>query len=138
MVWDRDLPGFGIRVHATGRKVWCVQVRGPSGKPKRKAHGQYGEITPEKARKDADVVIDRIKRGLPPDHPLEDSELTVADLAERYMEAHVRVYCKPSTVVTFETLIRLHILPALGYFRLSELERSHISGLHHRLRMKPF
>ena len=22
--WDRDLPGFGVRVHATGRKLYIV------------------------------------------------------------------------------------------------------------------
>ena len=29
--WDRDLPGFGVRVHATGRKLYIVQSRGPAG-----------------------------------------------------------------------------------------------------------
>ena len=28
--WDRDLAGFGVRVHATGRKVYVVQSRGPA------------------------------------------------------------------------------------------------------------
>ena len=28
---DRDLAGFGVRVHATGRKVYVVQSRGPGG-----------------------------------------------------------------------------------------------------------
>ena len=35
LFWDRDLPGFGVRVYATGRKVYVVQVRGPVGNPKR-------------------------------------------------------------------------------------------------------
>ena len=42
VVWDRDLPGFGIRVHASSRKVWCVQTRDPAGRPKRFATGPYG------------------------------------------------------------------------------------------------
>ena len=29
--WDRDLAGFGVRVHATGRKLYVVQSRGPAG-----------------------------------------------------------------------------------------------------------
>lgn len=29
--WDRNLPGFGVRVNRTGRKVCCVQTRGPDG-----------------------------------------------------------------------------------------------------------
>ena len=30
--WNRDLPGFGVRVYAKGRKVWCAQVQKPSGR----------------------------------------------------------------------------------------------------------
>ena len=33
--WDRALPGFGIRVHATGRKIYVAQARTPGGLPKR-------------------------------------------------------------------------------------------------------
>ena len=29
--WDRDLPGFGVRVQRNGRKVYVVQSRGPAG-----------------------------------------------------------------------------------------------------------
>ena len=60
VVWDRDLPGFGIRVYASGRKVWCVQTRGPAGGPKRFALGRYGNLTPDDARRKAALAIDRI------------------------------------------------------------------------------
>lgn len=29
--WGRDLAGFGVRVHTTGRKLYIVQSRGPAG-----------------------------------------------------------------------------------------------------------
>ena len=34
VVWDCHLPGVGIRVYVSGRKVWCIQTRGPAGGPK--------------------------------------------------------------------------------------------------------
>ena len=51
--WDRDLTGFGVRVYATGRKVYVVQMRGPGGGMKRATLGAHGEMAPDEARKDA-------------------------------------------------------------------------------------
>ena len=65
LFWDRNLAGFGVRVHATGRKVYVVQSRGPGG-PRRVTLGRHGEMSTEEARKHAALVIDRIKRGEDP------------------------------------------------------------------------
>ena len=138
VVWDRDMPGFGIRVYASGRKVWCVQARGPASGPKRFALGRFGEMAPDEARRKAAAVIDRIKRGFDPEPAQPASEPTVAALAERYMEAHVRVNCRPGTVEAFEGLMRLHIVPELGDLRLSEVDRPQVLALHHKLRDKPY
>ena len=92
--WDRDLPSFGVRVYTTGRKVYVVQTRGPGG-PKRVSIGRHGEVTAEQARKQAVVIIDRIKQGL---EPVPAPELTVAVLAERYLQGHVAVNCRASTL----------------------------------------
>ncbi len=139
VVWDGELPGFGIRVYASGRKVWCVQSRGPAGGgPKRVALGRYEELSPEEARHRAGLVIDRIKQGLDP-RPLPPARPpTVADLAERYMEAHVRVNCRPRTVETFERLLRLYILPELGALALTEVDRPQAAALHRKLCAKPY
>jgi len=61
--WDRDLPGFGIRIYPSGRKVYLVQARGPKGS-KRATLGRHGkDLAPEQARKKAAVAIDRILAG---------------------------------------------------------------------------
>ena len=135
--WDRDLPGFGIRVYSSGRKVWCVQVRKPSGKLKREGLGPLGKLTPDGARKKAAEIIDRLKRGLPAEPVTEVLEPTVSELAERYIENHVRVNCKRNTVLSYVRTIKQHILPRLGNVRLSELDRSHVSDLHGSLRDRP-
>ena len=138
VVWDRDMPGFGIRVYASGRKVWCVQARGPAGGPKRFPLGRYGEMARTRPRRKAAAVTDRIKRGLDPDPPEPAPEPTVAELAERYMEAHVGVNCRPGTVGAFERLVRLYVVPELGELQLSEVDRPQVLALHHKLRDKPY
>ena len=43
ILWDSELTGFGVRVYRyrTGRRVYCVQTRGPAG-PKRVTPGRHG------------------------------------------------------------------------------------------------
>ncbi|WP_428100267.1 Arm DNA-binding domain-containing protein [Candidatus Rariloculus sp.] len=97
LFWDRDLAGFGVRVHATGRKVYLVQSRGPAGL-KRVSLGRHGELSPDEARKRAAAAIDRIKRG---EAPVEATvaPVTVAELAERFMRFYVAIHLKPKTAI---------------------------------------
>ena len=44
--WDRDLPGFGVRVYASGKKMYVVQSRA-DGKSVRVTVGRHGVITRE-------------------------------------------------------------------------------------------
>ena len=134
--WDPDLKGFGIRVYASGRKVFVVQTRGPNG-PKRVTLGRYGKLAPEQARKRAARVIDRIKRGLEPFPVPVEPELTVARLAERYMKGHVAVNCRAATQASYRYTIEAHILPELGELPMSEVDRSRVAKFHYRRRRTP-
>ena len=135
--WDRDLAGFEVKAYATRRKVYVVQTRGPGGSLKRATLGVHGEVAPDEVRKDAAAVIDRIRRGEEPFPPPETPEPTVAELAERYMTAHVYMNCHQKTVETFGRAVRLYIVPELGHLKLSEVDRSHVSDLHYKMRDKP-
>ena len=115
--WDRDVAGFGVRVHTTGRKLYIVQSRGPAGL-KRVTLGRVGDKPVDKHRREAAVVIDRIKRG---EDPLPAPEPTVADLAERFLKTHVGARCKSNTAKSYRLAIRNHILPALGEKALREV-----------------
>ena len=134
--WDRDLKGFGVRVYASGRKVFVVQTRGPNG-PKRATLGRYGKLVPEEARKQAAEVIDRIKRGLEPFPAPVEPELTVAGLAERYMKGHVEVNCREKTQASYRYMIDAHILPELGDLPIGEVDRSRVAKFHYGLRETP-
>ena len=136
LFWDRELAGFGVRVHATGRKVYVVQSRGPGG-PRRVTLGRHGEMSTEEARKHAALVIDRIKRGEDPTPAPSEAELTVAGLAERFMRVHVDAHLKPGSVAAYRSVLKKHVPPALGAMTVGEFGRADISALHHRLRDTP-
>ena len=134
--WDHDLPGYGVRVYPTGRKVYVVQSRGPGG-PKRVTLGRHGDISAEQARGKAAGVIDRIKRGEDPVPPPPAPGLTVAGLAERYMEGHVAVNCNAHTAGIYRGSLGNHILPALGELAIEAVGREHAAALHYGLRDTP-
>ena len=128
-----DISGFGVRVYTTGRKVYVVQTRGPGG-PKRVSLGRHGEVTAEQARKQAVVIIDRIKQGL---EPVPTPELTVAVLAERYLQGHVAVNCRASTLEAYRSLLTTSILPEFGELPITAVDRAQVAALHYKLRATP-
>ena len=136
LFWDREMAGFGVRVHATGRKAYVVQSRGPGG-PKRVTLGRHGELAVDEARKRAALIIDRIKRGEEPLAQPPEAEPTVAGLAERFMRTHVEKHLKPGTVAAYRTVLDKYILPALGGMGLEEVGGAEVTALHHGLRDTP-
>lgn len=138
--WDRELAGFGVRVYPTGGKVYIVQARGPAG-PRRITVGRHGVIGATEARRRAALMLARIKAG---ENPAPETAAirrtlgpTVAELARRYLNEHVKVRCKPTTVGAVSIAIDVHIVPALGKRRLAAVTAEEVTSLHHRLRNTP-
>ena len=136
IAWDRDLPGFGVRVLTTGRKVFVVQARGPTGS-RRLSIGPVGECTVADARKKAAVHINRIKRGDDLAREEADPGVTVAEMADRFMRLHIQVSCASSTVKLYQGVMDTHIVPELGERNLETIRRSDLVKLHQRLQGTP-
>ena len=138
--WDRDQPGFGIRVYASGTKMYVVQSR-YKGRSVRVTVGRHGVITADEARSRASRIVNRIKAGeAPVAEPLPErcgGGPTVADLAARYLEQHVAVHCKESTAEGIRNLIGNHILPEFGKLPLMAVERERVAAFHARLNRIP-
>ena len=134
--WDRELPGFGVRVYRSGRKVYVAQSRS-RGVPRRVTLGTHGELTTTQARLRAGQVIDRIKGGAEPIPPPAQAGAAIADLAARYLSAHVAQNCNAHTAGIYRGSLENHILPALGMMPLAMVETAHVAALHYRLRETP-
>jgi integrase len=64
---DAVVPGFGVRVSDTGRRTFVLLTRFPGSKnPTRRALGEYGELTLEKARGKARDWLELIRKGVDP------------------------------------------------------------------------
>ena len=139
--WDRELPGFGVRVHPSGRKVYVAQTRAGGNAAKRVTVGVHGVLTAEEARRRAALIIARIKAGEEPVPEPMAVKLaegpTIAEIAERYLEEHVAVRCKPKTAETYRLVIGKHILPALGKRPALAVGHKEVTELHHALSARP-
>ena len=57
----------------------------------------------------------------------------MVDLANRYLQEHVAVRCKPKTQRTARSVVNRHIVPALGKLPIAAVERRHVMALHESL-----
>ena len=68
VVWDRELPGFGLRVHPSGSMVYMVHKRS-GGKSRRVTIGRHGVWSLDAARREAGGIIASLKNGETPARP---------------------------------------------------------------------
>ena len=139
--WDPELSGFGVRVYPSGSKYYVVQTRARGKPAKRVTVGRHGVISAEEARRRAALIIARIKAGKDPVAVRSAARLaegpTVAELAERWLEEHVAVRCKPKTAEDYRQTVGKHIVPALGRMPALAVEHADVTELHHGLRHTP-
>ncbi len=135
--WDRKLMGFGVRVYPSGGKVYLAQARGPSGQ-KRVGLGRHGVLNADDARRQAALIVARIRAGEPMEPPRANTGgVTVAAAAKRYLEDYVAVRLKPRSAKTIGSVVKRHIVPALGRKAMCQVRRQDVLKLHRRLRGKP-
>ncbi|MCB1809881.1 MAG: integrase family protein [Candidatus Competibacteraceae bacterium] len=95
--WDDDLPGFGLRVWASGTKTFIVQRR-INGRDKRITIGRFGSKTAEQAKREAKTLIGNIASGRDPVAERERQKaesVTLAQACQGYLE---RRTLKPRTI----------------------------------------
>ena len=138
-LWDEGIPGFGLRVMASGRKCFVVQYRA-GRRSRRISLGPSTVLTCDQARTRAITIIAAVKNGEDPaaDRAAKRNAATVSDLAERFDKEHIAVRLKASTAKEYRGNLRRFILPALGRLAVPEITRADVAKFHHDLRHIPY
>lgn len=138
IVWCSELPRFGLRVRESGSRNFIVQYRA-NGRTRVVTLGRYGPVTADQARREALRVLGEVERGLDPAAKRDQKResLSVRELAEKWLDQHVRPKSKPTTAAETARLFEKIILPALGRRRVGDVTRADVSRLHASLVKTP-
>lgn len=135
-IWDDELPGFGLRVFASGKRSYLIQYRA-AGRTRRYTIGLHGIWTAETARQEAKIQLGRVAQG---DNPSEERQLdhqaiTVKELCGMYLKDLDAGLIlgkggrpkKAGTIVSDVGRIRRHIIPLIGNRKVKDLVKADVA-----------
>jgi integrase len=142
-VFDSLLSGYALRRTPAGAVIHLARARA-SGRKVTFSLGRWPDVRTGDARELARLAITDIREGRDPAHERRVRQqaalaggTTLATLAEKWLDRHVRAKLKPRTVSDYEGHLRRYILPALGHRFITEISRSDASALHVSLKATP-
>jgi integrase len=142
VIWDVELPGFGVRVKPTGIKSYVVQYRNrTTGASRRATVGQHGPLlTFHKAKERARIVLADALKG---NDPVADGRAirdapTVNQLAAEYIEKHAIPKKRRRSIEHDSSMIHRIILPRLGSRKVAAVRSWDIHSLHISMKDTPY
>jgi len=140
LLWDDELPGFGVRCRPSGAKTYFLKYRTQGGRQRWLTLGLHGPLTPEQARAKARREKAAIGDGDDPsgERQRKRREDTIAAIADRYLAEHVAAHNKPSTAAEARRIVETRIKPALGMIKITDLTRSDIKAWHQAMSATPY
>lgn len=133
ILYDGDIPGFGLRVYPSGEKAFVLRYRTQAGQLRMLTLGKYGVLTLPQAKELARHALLKAKSGADPAEARLEARRakTVRELADVYVER----YAKPHKKSWAEDRRRLdkHILPEIGQRKIGSVTRGDVAALHSRI-----
>jgi integrase len=140
IVFDTELPGFGVRVMPSGKRFFLVQYR-RHGRTRRLMLGQFGPVTADKARREATLKLGNVRGAGGDPAALRDAErqsMTMKELGQRFLTQYVPARCKSSTQAEYRRSVELLLEPFFGKQRVRSVTTADVAELHGSLSHIPY
>ena len=140
LLWDDDLPGFGVRCRPSGTKVYFLKYRVQGSRQRWLTLGPHGILTPTAARAKALHEKAAVAGGADPsgERQKKRREDTVAAVADRYVVEHVMTHNKSTTQAEVRRIVETRIKPGLGGITISLLTRADVKAWHTSMSATPY
>ena len=129
IVFDDDMPGFGLRIRAGGKRTWIAQYR-LGTKQRRFTLGTSETVDPDKARQLAKATLARVSLGEDPQSVKVEARtqaaVTLGAVVPRYL-AHVEGRQRPGHHADVKRYFDKHWAPFAG-LALSSIDRARVAA----------
>nr|WP_242467654.1 Arm DNA-binding domain-containing protein [Thiocapsa imhoffii] len=131
VLWDSEIPGFGVRLFPSGKKSFVLSYRTGGGTKRLLTIGTYGVLTLDLARTQARAELAKVEtQGTDPlaEREKERRGETVSELCAAYLER----YAKPRKKSWKDDQRRINqrILPRWGSMKARSVSRADVAKLH--------
>lgn len=139
-IWDGEIKGLALRVWASGARSYILKYR--RGRVQRwLTIGLHGDgWTPDKAREEAERLKGKIREGKDPalDAKIERDADTFDAFADSYLKKYAKPHKKASTYREEKRALKNHIRPALGRYRVKDIQKGDVARFHQGMEATPY
>lgn len=138
--WDDLLPGFGLRVRASGRRAFIVQYRTREGRHRRRTIGTFPTMTVDEARSEAREWLSDARKGRDRAEMVDRTRMaeTLSELCDGFTIRYAKLHLKPTTADDYQRLIDIYIRPALGVRKAASVTQDDVAALHASMQKTPY
>jgi integrase len=126
-LWDKDLPGFGVRFYPSGKVTYIIRYRTKTYQSRKLTIARFEEMSIDKARGIARDMFYAIRLGKDPS--THGKGISFSQFVERYRSEYL-IHRKPRTIKTYNELLDSYILPHLGKFAMEDIKKPDVISMH--------